>query len=520
VSGTLLVEAPQSESVGSELRRRRWFVLTVMSIGAFMTPFDASIVAVSLPSMGADLHLGYSQGLWTQAAYLLVLSVLLIPVGRLADAGGPARYYLAGTVVFGLGSVLAALAQDGALLIGARCVQGLGGASMLSTAAGLVTAAFPPLERGRALGLNVAAVYFGLTLGPVVGGVIVNHTSWRWIFLINVPVALVTAVGGLVVLGIERRERAVRAKPAGIRGGPEGRLVKRVDLAGAVVLGGALVALFMPLTFSPLWGWSSGRTIGLLVAAVALFVLFVVIEDRVRDPMLDLDLLRKNRLFASANAAAFINYLGMFAIATLTAVFLEIVQGHSPQVSGLLLLAQPVVMAVLSPFTGRLSDRVGSRLPAAFGMVIISAGMVQLAFASISAGRVVGALATVGVGMALFSAPNMSAVMGSVHRSQLNLASAFLGMMRFTGQGLSMAILGSIAAWRLGTEGAKLIFLGEQGGSSSVAAYADGYRPAMLVGAALTLVGAAVIWAVKAEPATDHLSNQEDHLSNRDTDDE
>jgi MFS family permease len=371
---------------------------------------------------------------------------------------------------------------------------------MFATAAGMITAAFPPRERGRALGLNTTAVYLGLTLGPVLGGVIVSHASWRWIFLINVPIALVTMVASAVLVAIERRDRQAAATLVRYASGPPAVPSRGLDLPGALLLGGGLVALFLPLTLSPLWGWTGGRTIGLLVAAVGLLVLFVVVEDRVREPMLDLDLLRKNRVFAAANGALIINYIGVFAVATLTAVFLQIVQGRSAQTSGLMLLAQPVVMAALSPFTGRLSDRVGSRLLASFGMVVISVGMVQLAFASTSVGRVLAALATGGLGMAFFSAPNISAIMGSVERSQLSLASGFLSTMRFTGQGLSMAVLGAIAAWKLGADGARIIFMGGEGSLSSAAAYADGYRAAMLVGAALTLVGAAVNWMAKPGP--------------------
>lgn len=258
------------------------------------------------------------------------------------------------------------------------------------------------------------------------------------------------------------------------------------------------MALFVPLTFSPLWGWGSANVIAPLIAAVIFLAGFILVEDRIRDPMLDLDLLRKNRVFASANSAALINYMAIFAATTLTAVFLEIVQGRSPQRAGLMLLAQPVLMAVLSPFTGRLSDRVGSRVLATIGMVLIAGGMAQLAFIAGSTGRVLLALGMLGVGMACFSAPNISAVMGSVDRSQLSLASGFLSTMRFAGQGISIAVLGAIAAWKLGPEGGRIILLGETGSGASAAAFADGYRVAMLVGAGLALVGAAVSWTAKS----------------------
>ncbi len=472
----------------TELQRRRWYALAIMSIGSFMTPFDASIVAVALPAMGADLHLSYSQGLWAQAAYLLVASMLLIPVGRLADSRGPVSYNLLGTAIFAVGSIVAGLAPGGSLMILGRCIQGAGGAFMFSTAAGIITAAFPPTERGRALGLNVTAVYVGLTLGPVVGGLIVGNASWRWIFFINVPIAAATILAGWTLLRAERRDRGLRqSRPVPI------------DWAGAGLLGAALVALFVPLTYSPLWGWGSATTIVPLALAAVFLVAFVLVEDRVKEPMLDLDLLRKNRVFAASNSAALLNYMAVFAVTTLTAVYLEIVHGFSAQQTGLLLLMQPVLMVVLSPFTGRLSDKVGSRVLAALGMVLVSAGMVQLAYASSSTGRLLIALATIGLGMAVFSAPNISAVMGSVDRSQLSLASGFLATMRFTGQGLSVAVLGAIAAWKLGPAGGRVILLGESAGASSVSAFADGYQTAMLVGAAFALAGAALSWVASSE---------------------
>ena len=472
----------------TELQRRRWYALAIMSIGSFMTPFDATIVAVATKKIGGELHLSYSQALWIQAAYLLVSSILLIPVGRLADSRRPVAYNLLGTAIFAVGSVLAGLATSGTMMIVGRCIQGAGGAFMFSTASGIITAAFPPSQRGRALGLNVTAVYLGLTLGPVVGGVIADNASWRWIFFINVPIAVATVLGGWALLRAEGRDRrGLQPRKA------------RIDWAGAGLLGAALVALFIPLTFSPLWGWGSARTIVLLALTVVFLVAFVLVERGTKEPMVPLGLVTRNRAFAAGNSAALLNYMAVFGVTTLTAVYLEVVQGLSEQRTGLLLLMQPVLMTVLSPFTGRLSDRVGSRALATGGMTLVAGGMAQLAYVSGSTGRVLIALGTVGVGMALFSAPNISAVMGSVDRSQLNLASGFLATMRFSGQGMSIAVLGAIAAWKLGPEGARFIFLGESGTAAHAAAFADGFRAAMLVGAALALAGAVLSWIARLE---------------------
>jgi EmrB/QacA subfamily drug resistance transporter len=481
---------------GSELQRRRWYVLAVVSIGMFMTPFDASIVAVALPAMGADLHLSYSYALWAQAAYLLVTSALLIPAGRIADSRGPVRWALSGTVVFAAGSILAGLAPNGLAMIVGRCIQGAGGAFMFSTATGVITAVFPPGERGRAIGLNLTAGYAGMMIAPVVGGLIVSHLDWRWIFFINVPIAAATLVAGWSLIGAERRDRSARAarqaRQATASLAASGS--KRVDWPGTLMLGGLLSCLFVPLTFSPLWGWGSARTLVFLGVAAVLLVTFVLWEDRVHDPLLDLDLLRKNRVFAATCSAAFINSMGVFAVITLTAVFAQVVQGHSGQRAGAMLLVQPAFMIMLSPVCGRLSDRVGSRPLTLAGPLAIAAGMAQLAFAGQSTGRVLAGLACAGIGMALFSSPNMSAIMGSVGRSQLSVASGFQSMMRFGGQGFSIAVLGSIAAWQLGSQGARVIFLGATASQASAAAYNQGYRLAMLVGAGLTVAASLLSW--------------------------
>jgi predicted MFS family arabinose efflux permease len=297
-------------------------------------------------------------------------------------------------------------------------------------------------------------------------------------------------------LGSERRDREAE-RPRDAAGQRPAKAA--VDWAGAGLLGATLVCLFVPLTFSPFWGWGSVWTIVPLVLTAVFLVALVLVERRVEEPLLDLDLIGKNRVFAAGNSAALLNYMAVFAVTTLTAVYLVRVEGISEQRTGLLLLVQPVLMAVLSPVTGRLSDKVGSRALATTGMVLVAAGMVQLAFASSSLGRVLVALGTIGVGMALFSAPNISAVMGSVDRSQLNLASGFLSTMRFTGQGLSIAVLGAVAAWKLGPEGGRVILLGESVSASSVPAFADGYQLAMLVGAAFALLGAALSWIASSE---------------------
>jgi EmrB/QacA subfamily drug resistance transporter len=468
------VNPPDSESV---LSRRRWALLALTCVGAFMAPLDGSIVAVALPRMGPELHLSFAASMWVQAAYLLAMAILLIPLGRLADEGDRLRYYLAGIAIFTLGSLAAAMSVDAATLVLSRVVQGTGAALLFATSTAIVTSVFPGRERGRALGINVMAVYLGLSVGPPLGGLLVDHLSWPWIFLVNLPVG-----AGALAWGWHLLPPRVKAPKRPVP-----------DLWGTALLGTFLLCLIIPLTFSTQWGWGAPAVWVLLGLAPVVLAAFIQVEARAAVPLVDLDLLRHNRLFAAANLAALLNYCALFGISVLTAIQLQLVLGHPARVTGWIMLGQPLVQAALSPASGRLSDRIGSRTLATSGMVIVATGMVLLAFTGrhASIAEVVAALALVGLGMAAFSAPNTSAIMGSVERSQLSVASAFLATMRVTGQSLSLGVLGSIAAGRLGPGGWALLL--RHGGGIAVAdAYARGYQAAMLTGAFLALMGA---WA-------------------------
>jgi MFS family permease len=489
------MDAPIPLVPETELGRHRWRVLILCSIGMFMGTLLTTVVAVALPTLGPALRLSYSEALWVQAVYVLAMSVLLIPVGRLADAHGRMRFYLIGLAIFGVFSVACSLAFNGPFLIVARCLQGCGAAFTSSTGVALVTAAFPPQERGKALGLNAMAGYVGLMAGPPIGGLIVSHASWRWIFLINVPIVVITGLNGLLLLGAERKDRSAACAGAPTAGlGAKSRGMASLDLTGTALLALLLSALLVPLIFVPFWGWRSPLTLGLLGGFVVLLAVFWYVETRVKDPVLDLDLVRKNRVFAASTSAAFLNYAAIYAITTLNAVFLEIAQGYSAQKTGLVMLVQPAFMTALSPIFGRLSDRIGGRILASAGMLLSAAGGLQLGLLPdvVPTWRILIALGVVGVGMAMFSAPNMSSVMGSVPRSQLSLASGFLGTMRTAGQGVSVGLLGAIAASGLGPTGGRVLFLGEEATPEAVLSFANGFETAMLVAAGLAVAGAIV----------------------------
>jgi MFS family permease len=486
---------PPLAVIETELGRHRRRVLILSSLGMFMGTLLATIVAVALPrDIGPELALTYSEALWVQAIYPLAMSVSLVPVGRIADRYGLMRLFLVGVAIFAAFSIACALAFAGPFLVVVRFLQGIGGGFMSATSAALVANVFPPQERGRGLGLNTMAGYLGLMVGPPLGGLIVSHASWRWVFAINLPLALGIIIGGRSLLGPERRDQAVLRDRAS-RGShaPAGQAA-RLDWFGTALLGAALTCLLVPLISVPFWGWLSPLTLGLLGGSVLLLRGFVLVEDRVSDPLLDLDLVRKNRVFAAGTTAALFNYAAVYGVTIFTSVFLQIVEGLSQQRAGLYLLMSPLFMAGLSAPFGRLSDRIGQRIPATGGMLLIAGGTAQLGLLPSPAPtwRVLLALATVGIGMAAFSSPNMSSVMGSVKQSQLSLASGFLGTMRTAGQGVSVGLLGAIAASSLGPAGGRVLFLGEKASEAAAESFSGGYRTAMLVAAGLAVAGALV----------------------------
>ena len=242
------------------------------------------------------------------------------------------------------------------------------------------------------------------------------------------------------------------------------------------------------------WGWTSPLTLGLVGGSVVLMAAFVLVELRVHDPVLDLNLVRKNRVFAAGTVAALLNYAAVYGVTLLTAAFLEIVEGVSAGKVGLVLLASPILIVAFSAFFGRLSDRIGQRIPATAGMLLSGAGTMQLGLLSSPAPlwRVIMALCFVGLGMAAFSSPNSSSVMGTVKRTELSLASGFLGTMRTGGQAVSIGLLGAIAASSLGPTGGRVLFLGEKASAAAAETFSGGYRTAMLVAAGLAVVGALV----------------------------
>ncbi len=395
--------------------------LAVSTLSGFLTPYMGSAVNVALPAIAAEFSLKAVTLGWVATAYMLAAAVFLVPLGRLADIRGRKKIFLLGVTLFTGASVLAAMAPTAAALIAFRALQGLGGAMIFGTSMAILTCVYPHGERGRAIGISTAAVYLGLSLGPVLGGFLVHRFGWRSVFLAVVPVGLAG-----IVLTVTR-----------LRGEWDEARGEKFDAAGSAVFGLGLAALMYG--FSRLPSLFGGV---LVVAGLALLGAFILWEKRVAAPVLDVRLFRANRVFAFSNAAALINYSATSAVAFLLSLYLQYVKGLPPHKAGLVLVAQPVVMALFSPLAGKASDRTEPRVVASAGMAISSAGLFALVFLGPATpiGFITGALLGLGFGFALFSSPNTNAVMCSVERRAYGVASSTLATMRLTGQMFSLGI--------------------------------------------------------------------------------
>jgi len=400
---------------------RRLTILIAASLSSFLTAFMGSSVVIALPSIASTFAMDAVLINWVSTSYLIATAVFLLPIGRAADLLGRKRIFTTGIGAFTIMTLLAPFAPGKWAFLGLRALQGVGGAMIFSTGVAMLASAYPPKERGRVLGINVATVYAGLTLGPVVGGFLAGRCGWQSIFLLCV--ALGIFVFTLVSVNIRDEQ--------------PGKAQGRIDVVGSLTYCLGMVSLMLgSSSLDGTRGW-------VLLAAGALFFLaFVRYERSCASPVLDITLLTNNRAFAFSNAAALIHYGATFSTGFLISLYLQYVRGMSPEHAGLIMVTQPAVMAVLSPLAGRLSDRVEPRLLASSGMAVTASGLLVLSFIgpATSIGAIIMVLAYLGLGFALFSSPNTNAVMSSVDPAQYGVASGILSTMRVTGQAFSMGI--------------------------------------------------------------------------------
>ena len=408
---------------------RKWYVMAAVAMGIFLATIDGSIVNVALPTLEHELHADFSTVQWVVLAYLLTLTTLLLGIGRLADMIGKKPLYTVGFVVFTIGSVLCGLSPSIEWLIGFRALQAIGSAMILALGPAIITEAFPPSERGRALGLSGSIVSIGIVVGPTLGGLILSAASWHWIFFVNLPI------------GVAGTWMVLRFLPSFK---PKGR--QSFDVPGALALFAALLALLLALTLGQTLGFGDTRTLLLFAGAAIFIAAFVTIELRAAQPLIDLRLFR-NRLFSVNLITGFVTFVAIAGSTFLVPFYLQNVLRYDTRDIGVLLAVVPVAMGVIAPLSGALSDRFGARPITVTGLAMLLIGYVAVSTldeATSALGYLLRFL-PIGVGMGIFQSPNNSAIMGTAPRERLGIVSGLLAITRTFGQTAGIAVIG--AAW-------------------------------------------------------------------------
>lgn len=456
----------------------RWVVLAVTSIGALLASLTSGTLVIALPDILRDLQTDLFSLLWIVVGYTLVATVLVLNAGRVADRLGRARSYTAGFAVFTLASIGCALAPNAPLLIAGRLVQGVGGAFLMANSAALVTDAFPRRELGRALGINAMVVGAGLILGPILGGWLTSF-GWPTVFWFNVPIGVIGTLAAWRLL---------------VEQGPR-RVGQGFDIAGSAIYLVGLTGLVTALAFGGIYGWTTTWVIGGFVAFAVAAPAFIWVEWHQKDPLLDLGLFR-NRLFALGNLTGLLNGVARNGVLFLLVFYLQGVQGYDPVTAGLLLGPLAVGLLVLSPISGALADRYGSRLLATLGMVVTAIGLIGLTtlqpdtpYWQLALWQLI-----VGAGSGLFNSPNTSAVMSVVPPDKRGMGAGARMMLVQTGFIISIALSIGLVASVVDPKTMLAIFSGTQTGAEGVNLdpFMTALHIAFGVGAIASLIGAVV----------------------------
>jgi EmrB/QacA subfamily drug resistance transporter len=410
---------------------KKWWTLGAVSFGLFMIMLDNTIVNVALPSIQGDLHIGISELEWVVNGYALTFAVLMLTGGKLADLFGRRLIFVVGLAIFTGASLACGLAPDANFLIGARIIQGVGSALMNPATLSIITATFPPRQRGMAIGVWAGVSALALAIGPLVGGVITQHISWNWIFFINVPVGILAIVVARLVIG-ETRDNSAE---------------QRLDLPGLLTSAIGLFALIYALIEANTYGWTSGRILACFAIAVIGLAAFVVLELRQRVPMLDLSLFR-NPTFAGANGIMLLVALAMFGVFFYVSLYVQNILHYSPTQAGATFLPMTLCIVFLAPIAGRISDRYGPRWLISSGMALVGVSLLIFGRLGLTSNfwDIFPALLVGGVGMAMSMAPTTATAMHAVPVDKAGVGSAVLNSMRQVGGSLGIAVMGAIVA--------------------------------------------------------------------------
>jgi EmrB/QacA subfamily drug resistance transporter len=445
---------------------RKWWTLGAMCFALFMIMLDNTVVNVALPSIQRDLDASASGLEWTISGYTLSFAVLLATGGRLGDIFGRRRMFLSGVVIFAASSATAGFAPDATSLVLSRVVQGVGAALMMPATLSIITDAFPAAERGKAMGMWAGVSALALAVGPVLGGFLTEHVSWRAIFYLNIPVAIGAVTAALFAVR-ESRDTSVG---------------REVDYAGVVVLTATLTALVLALVEGNAWGWGSPEIVGLLVGAVVGAAAFVAIELRVKVPMVEFRFF-SDRNFVGAVVVALIVSFAMLGVFFFLALYMQNILHYSPLAAGVRFLPSTLMIVTVAPLAGRLSDRVGPRWLIAGGLAIVAASLFSFSGIAVdsSYGELLPGFMLLGIGIALTMSPMTSAAMNAVPVEKAGIASGVLSMFRMVGGSLGVAVTGAIFQGAVGNPE-----------TATPVDFVDALGHAMTVSAMVALAGATI----------------------------
>ena len=437
-------------------------VLIIVTATSFVTPFMGSALNIAIPAIGQEFQASAAALSWVVSSYILSTATCLLPAGRFADIHGRIGVYITGIFIFSVATVLCGFTQGLSWLIGLRVVQGMGSSLIFSTGIAILAAVYPPEGRGKALGFSTASTYIGLSAGPVLGGFISFHFGWRFIFWISAVLGLLMF---LLAYRYLRKEK----------GGSAGEIF---DSVGCILYMPGLVATLYGLAFLV---YGAVPFLALCIG-ICLLIGFIFYERRREHPLLEIRLFTENLTFAFSNLAAMINYSATFAVGFLASLYLQVVMELDARSAGWVMLSQPMLMAIFSPFAGRLSDRMEPRIVASVGMALTTVGLFLFIFISkdSSLPMVITDLSIMGLGFAFFSSPNNNAIMGAVGKEKYGVAASSLATMRMSGQAVSMSIVALIMAWH----GGQAVL-----GANSVPMVLDSIHYALMVFTVLSTIG-------------------------------
>jgi len=445
--------------------RYKWHTMLVVSIGTFMATLDASIVNLALPILRNYFNTDIATTEWVMLSYLLTITTLLLTLGRLSDMYGRKPMFMAGLLIFTLGSGLCSLSATAGQLIAFRVVQGLGAAMLMANSLSIITDVFPHTERGKALGLMGTVVSIGYITGPALGGFLIGWVGWQSIFYINIPIGLFGTVYAWKTLKSDQLHCG-----------------QKFDIKGAILMFLSIISLVLAITRGQVLGWGSPAIIGLSLLFAVFLVGFVMVEKRADQPMVELSLFR-NSPFSASNASGFLSFTALFAVILLMPFYMEEILGYSPEHMGMAFVAVPLVMALVAPVSGWISDRTNSFLLSSLGMAVSCMALLLLGKLDQDAAflDIVIRMGMLGLGMGLFQSPNNSIVMGSVPKKRLGIAGGMLAMVRNLGMVTGIAISGAVFTNGLQSNQAL--------GLAYEAAFLGGFHDAFMVAAVICSVG-------------------------------